>query len=214
MIASIIIVACAAFVSALLFAEHRGAQYLQWLFKPAASAAFVALALYGGALGTDYGRLILAGLVLCVAGDIFLIAKAKTAFLAGMGAFALGHLAYTAAFFTIGAPPTMAVAISALVVSGLVLRILHWLWPHLGAFRYPVALYCLIISAMVIASFSAQNPIGGAPYWLVVCGAVGFAVSDISVARDQFVKQEFFNRLWGLPLYYAAQIALAASVSL
>ena len=48
----------------------------------------------------------------------------------------------------------------------------------------------------------------------MVAGAVLFAVSDISVARDQFVRPAFINRLWGLPLYYAAQLLLAGSVSL
>ena len=31
-------------------------------------------------------------------------------------------------------------------------------------------------------------------------------------ARDRFVAEEFANRVWGLPLYYAAQVALAWSV--
>jgi hypothetical protein len=29
------------------------------------------------------------------------------------------------------------------------------------------------------------------------------------VARDRFVRHQFLNRAWGLPLYYAAQVLLA-----
>lgn len=201
-------------MSGLLLADHRGDQRLKWLFKPAASAAFIVFALHSGALDTDYGRWILAGLILCLAGDVFLIARAQTAFLAGMGAFALGHLAYIGAFAAIGAPLSLTTGGVSLVIGASVLWVLRWLWPHLGAFRYPVAVYCLIITFIVVASFATRNPGGGGPYWLAVIGATSFAISDISVARDQFVRQEFFNRLWGLPLYYAAQLLLAASVSL
>ncbi len=218
MIATLITLICAACVAALLVVDQRAdpstTPILKWVLKPAASAAFIGLALYCGAMDTEYGRLILVGLALCMAGDIFLIAKAQAAFLAGMGAFALGHAAYIGAFLTIGSATNWVDVISLLVVLVLVRRIFLWLCPHLGTFRRPVAIYCAIISLMIVASLATQNPDGGSPYWMAAFGAVGFAISDISVARDQFVRQEFFNRLWGLPLYYAAQIVLAASVSL
>jgi len=50
---------------------------------------------------------------------------------------------------------------------------------------------------------------GGPP--TVAMGALAFTASDVSVARDRFVRQEFFNRAWGLPLYYCAQLLLALS---
>jgi hypothetical protein len=34
------------------------------------------------------------------------------------------------------------------------------------------------------------------------------------VARDRFVRHEFANRAWGLPLYYGAQLLIAATPSL
>jgi hypothetical protein len=37
-------------------------------------------------------------------------------------------------------------------------------------------------------------------------------VSDILVARQRFVREAAWNRLVGLPLYYAAQLLLAYSV--
>ena len=42
--------------------------------------------------------------------------------------------------------------------------------------------------------------------------AAGFALSDVSVARDRFGRESFLNRLWGLPLYYGAQCLFAVSV--
>ena len=46
----------------------------------------------------------------------------------------------------------------------------------------------------------------------VAAGALMFAVSDVSVARDRFVAPGFANAAWGLPLYYAAQLVLASTV--
>jgi uncharacterized membrane protein YhhN len=204
----------AACVAVLLFAEYRARDWLRWLAKPAASAAFVALALASGGLGSVYGQLILAGLVFCMLGDILLIAKGRRLFLAGMGAFALGHLAYACAFAIIWAGFGGLAVIAGVAIALAMGAALRWLWPHLGAFRAPVAGYCLIIGVMTAMSFTTASPAGGAPYWLAASGAIGFAASDIAVARDQFVKPAFINRLWGLPLYYAAQMMLAASVSL
>ena len=43
--------------------------------------------------------------------------------------------------------------------------------------------------------------------------ALGFAISDVSVARDRFVAPGFVNAAWGLPLYFASQLAFASSVT-
>ena len=42
-------------------------------------------------------------------------------------------------------------------------------------------------------------------------GAVSFYASNISVARNQFVAPGRVNRMWGLPLYYLAQVLLAST---
>jgi len=47
---------------------------------------------------------------------------------------------------------------------------------------------------------------------LVFAGAACFYMSDILVARDRFLSNEFFNRLVGLPLYYLGQFLIAFSV--
>ena len=41
-----------------------------------------------------------------------------------------------------------------------------------------------------------------------------FYLSDLAVARDRFVSPGFANALWGLPLYYVAQLLFAYSASL
>ena len=212
----IFVVFCLAAVAVLLAAEYADNRTLKWIAKPAASAAFVALAITAGALQAGpFGALMLAGLILCAAGDVFLIPRGSRWFLAGMGAFALGHGAYIGAFLSRSPDTNIMVYIAAvamIAVGGAVLRVL---WGKLGALRSPVIAYVAIISVMVVASFAAapaSSAMGGAYDWRLIVGAAGFAASDIAVARDQFIKQDFINRLWGLPLYYAAQLTLASSV--
>ena len=73
--------------------------------------------------------------------------------------------------------------------------------------KAPVLAYMGVITAMVAAAWGAAARDLSA--WLVVA-AVAFFLSDLSVARDRFVKKEFANRAWGVPLYYAAQVLFAA----
>jgi uncharacterized membrane protein YhhN len=71
-----------------------------------------------------------------------------------------------------------------------------------GGLRGPVVAYIAVITVMVAASIATKKP-------LVAAGAFAFYLSDLSVARDRFVSPGFVNRLWGLPLYYGAQILMA-----
>jgi uncharacterized membrane protein YhhN len=212
MTAWLFIIACILCVFLLLWAECRENHRLRWIAKPAASAAFVAVALAAGAGESAYGLWVLAALVLCLAGDVLLIPTGQKSFLAGMGAFAAGHGAYIAAFLS-GDPAVSSIFLAGAGAMAVFAALsLRWLWPHLGAFRAPVAVYTAIIAAMVAASFLTAPPGCVAPCLIVIAGAVGFAVSDLAVAREKFVVPNFFNRAWGLPLYYGAQLLLAASV--
>ena len=92
---------CVVAVAGLLLAERRGSRNGLWLTKPVASAAFVWLGLESGALDSTYGQFVLAGLVLCMLGDVLLIPLGRPGiFRAGLFAFLLGHVAYSAAFVT------------------------------------------------------------------------------------------------------------------
>lgn len=206
------IVVCALAVAGLLVAEWRESQAGKWLTKPVASVAFIAVALASGALGTAYGQLITLGLVLCLLGDVLLIpADRPGVFRLGVLAFLCGHVAFAAAFFT---QPldlrTLGIAAVLLVLALWV--VWRWLGPHLPAdMRLPVQAYFAVIATMT-ALACAVTGAGGPP--LVALGAIAFTASDISVARDRFVRPQFINRAWGLPLYYLAQVLLALSPAL
>jgi uncharacterized membrane protein YhhN len=197
-------------VVALLFSERMGSRAGVWLAKPLASTAFLAVALAADALVTSYGRAILFGLALSWLGDVLLIPRGSPKmFLAGVGSFLLGHVAYAIAFVARGID-TGAALVAAVIVVALAVLVLRWLSPHVSTdMKLAVPAYVLVISVMVIAAVGTYTRLGNA--WIPL-GAIGFYLSDLSVARDRFVVEEFMNRIWGLPLYYAAQVVLAWSV--
>jgi uncharacterized membrane protein YhhN len=194
---------------ATLAAEWMQRRALLYAAKPAASVGFLLVALVSGSLDAPYGRWVLAGLSLSLLGDVFLMLRAQTWFLSGLVSFLLAHIAYVGAFLVAGvaAAWTAAAAAGALVAAWVVVR---WLLPHLEAgMRGPVMAYVVVISVMVSL---AVGTLGAGGTALIVVGAVLFYVSDLFVARDRFVTEEYLNTLIGLPLYYGAQVLLALSV--
>lgn len=203
---------CAAAVAGLLWAERRGSRTGLWLTKPVASLAFLWAALAVGALETTYGQLVLLGLVLCLLGDLLLIPLDRpTVFRAGVFAFLAGHLAYSAAFLTRPLDP-VGLAVGGVLLAVVLLGVLRWLGRSLPAdMVWPVRTYMLVIGVM--STLACGVSAAGGP-WAVAIGALAFTASDISVARDRFVRHEFLNRAWGLPLYYAAQLLIATTPAL
>lgn len=203
---------CALSVLGLLVAEKEERPRLKRIFKPAASLSFILAGLAAGALETAFGMAVLAGLIFCALGDVLLIPKSDKSFLAGMGAFAAGHAAYVAAFLIGGAVLSPAAIVAFILMAALSVVLSSVLREGIGAMRIPVAAYSLIISVMVAGGFAHWSAAGTADSARLALAAAGFALSDVSVARDRFGKGGFMNRLWGLPLYFAAQSLFAISV--
>jgi uncharacterized membrane protein YhhN len=205
------IVGCAVFVAGLLVAERRQSGVARAVCKLGASTAFIVFALSLGAASTAYGTLVLVALLLSWAGDALLLSSAQRVFMGGLAAFLLAHVAYTVAFWTTG-PPVL-VVLPALLCFGVAGALtIRWLWPHLSAGdRPPVVAYVLVIVVMCAAATGSSRAFGSL---VPAVGAACFMASDVAVARDRFVAPSVGNRLWGLPLYFVAQLLLAWTVTL
>ena len=75
-----------------------GARDIEVLAKPAFLVLLIALAWLLRADTVDYGRFLLAGLVLSLLGDVLLLGRSDRHFLAGLGAFLFAQSCYIAAF--------------------------------------------------------------------------------------------------------------------
>jgi len=196
-------------LAGLLWGEWRDVHRLRRIAKPIASLGFLVAAVGFGAFSSRYGQVVFVGLALGAIGDVFLLGQGRTGFIAGLVSFLLGHVAYVVAFASLelSASHAFFAAVAMVAVVGFVAR---WVFPYAPEMRVPIGLYMLVIAAMCTAAIGAGG--AGAP-WMIPVGAVMFTASDIAVVRDRFIAKEFINRLWGLPLYYAAQLIIAWSIA-
>ena len=180
-----------------------------WIAKPVAAACLLWAAWEWQALDSPYGRKLICGLMLCVAGDLMLIPHGRgVPFLAGLTSFLLGHVAYALAFleWPVSRPALLVAGCGLVAAAGLTLR---WLGPHAtGRLLWPVRAYVLVIACMVTLAVATHH--AGAPASAAL-GAVGFALSDLAVARERFVAPSAWNGRWGLPLYFGSQLLISRS---
>jgi uncharacterized membrane protein YhhN len=212
-VAALLTLVCTLLVAGMTLADRRVAPGdslpRRAVGKMAASTCFVGVALALGAAHSPYGQCILGALVLGWLGDALLLSRASRPVLAGLGAFLLSHAMFCAAFL---AGPTSTPVLSASVVAatGLGAGVLRWLLPQVPVpMRAPVVAYVIVILAMVALAASHAAASGR---WGVLLGATLFALSDVAVARERFVRPGPENRRWGWPLYFAGQLLLAWSV--
>lgn len=194
-------------VAAVLVGEWKRLRWLRYSAKPVASVAFVVLAVVRFPDAGPFGAWLLLGLVLCAGGDVALLGEGR-AFRVGLLVFLLGHVAYVLAFLHLVPASDWPLLLAAPVLAASVLAA-RWLWPHVGVLRVAVAAYIAVITVMVWGGLSVGWSVGG---WSVTGASVLFYASDLFVARQRFIRAETWNRVAGLPMYYAAQLLFAYSV--
>lgn len=199
---------------ATLVLDEAGRVKLAGMAKVSASLGFVGLAYQTGVPGLPAGAVLTLALVLSAVGDAALIGKSRLAFVAGLGAFFLGHLAFAGAFWGRDIDASAAwITAGVILVPSLAFE--RWLAPLTGSLRPAVAAYIVVLGVMVSLAFgvgvhgdSPLLPVGAALFWL----------SDICVAWNRFVRPALSDvsqtrwapwaRRVGLPLYFGAQVLI------
>jgi len=179
-----------------------------------ASTGFLALALASRS-GADGFWLMPLGLALGALGDLCLALKGERFFLAGVGAFGLGHLAYAAGLLwhagVLGYDGISAG--EGLVLAGLILLLVSteiWLLPRIGTLRGPVRAYVGLIGLMGLAALLLPAVPGQHE---VRAGAGLFVLSDLMLAlhlfvlRDPRMRRSLSLALW--PAYWVGQALIA-----
>ncbi|WP_165985767.1 lysoplasmalogenase [Streptomyces sp. YIM 98790] len=161
-------------------------------------------------------RLLTAALLCGWAGDVLLMPDSEPLFLAGMGAFALGHLCYLRLARTApaapapGGPGALAGRPAALLAAGyglVCVAAVALLWPGLEAgLRLPVAAYSLLLTAMAWAAACRLRSAG-------LLGGALFLLSDALIAADLAGWPEPpLERTLIMATYLTAQFCLAVGV--
>jgi uncharacterized membrane protein YhhN len=211
----VIFILAAILLLLLLVYEKGEKEKARLIAKTTLSCLFVLVAFLQPSSVPPYGNFILIGLIFCLAGDVCLALSGDKIFRAGLVAFLFGHIFYVIGF-TYLVPASKWFIPGAVLFWVLSLIVFLWLRPHLKAMLVPVGAYILVITVMASGAWAVFDR-SASPLWgraFVFAGAFLFYVSDVFVARNQFVQREFLNRLIGLPLYYLGQFLLAYSVGL
>lgn len=192
--------------------------WLAYSWRPASRAKTVAKALPMGILlawfwvfqdDVTHAAMPLAILAAWV-GDIALSRPGNRAFLLGMAAFAIAHIALIAVFAGLGLGPLRWGP--ALMLIGAALAMALLLWPRSGALRGPITGYVALIALMGAAAFAIDTSprIEGA----VMLGALLFCFSDALIGIERYVA----GARWRVPLslaiwptYYVAMVLFAAA---
>ena len=193
-----------------LIADAKNLRKARVAGKMIASTWFIVLALTMGASQSTFGQIMMAAFLFSWLGDLFLLSKEQKWFLSGLVSFLLGHIAFTLAFYQRGIStesllfPTVVVGFAALLIG-------YWLIPKVNKeMKAPVVVYMAAIVVMVVCSFGTHQHARDRTIPIAACV---FMASDLFVARDQFVKEGFFNKLIGAPLYFGAQMVFATTVA-
>jgi uncharacterized membrane protein YhhN len=191
-----------------------GVPLLAGPFKVATTALIICHA-WRRSQGGSLDRAVIAGLVLSLAGDAFLIFP--WGFLPGLVSFLLAHLAYLTAF-TGGLRewrPIAPLFAYAVIVSPILIA----LWPAIPEpLRLPVAAYVLAIACMAAtaaARWLRLKERGGADEKLALLAAVGaalFVISDAVLATHKFAGPVALAPLLNLSAYWLAQWLIASSL--
>lgn len=184
-----------------------------FFFKPLATVLVIGYAWPRGEDQAKQRRLVVIGLVLSLAGDVFLLWP-REGFLPGLVSFLLAHLAYIAAFcqpVRFGAKPAVFAVYAVVAVA-----ILSTLWAGVpGALRAPVIAYvvCLASMAAQAAAWWRSAPEVPEARWAAI-GGVLFMASDSLLAINKFASPLPASALWILATYWAAQLCIARSLRL
>lgn len=213
MTSALILIVAVVLLCAVLYFEKAQSRMDLVPTKGCLSLLFILAALVQKDPLSPYFGFVVTGLVFCLGGDVFLALPQKKAFMLGLVSFLVGHVFYVIGFFSVAGFSgwTWVSLVLAGAISFLVYR---WLRSHLGKMKGPVIGYMVVITVMVCA---ASSLLGAADFSLsgrvmAFAGAVAFYLSDVFVARDRFMKNQFVNRLVGLPMYYAGQFLIAFSL--
>jgi uncharacterized membrane protein YhhN len=191
------------------YAVWRGDRRTEQWAKPATLVALIVATLVLGATDTTAGRWLLVALVFGLAGDVALLEKSDSRFRLGLAAFLVGHVAFVLCFIQVGLDPRGWNYLSFLVLGACLLatrQVAASTYLRGGlALAAPVALYTVVIGAMVIYAFTTGEPV-------IAVGATVFAVSDTVLARDRFVRPWERAQLLVMVTYHVGQALIVLGV--
>lgn len=154
----------------------------------------------------------------CWLGDCLLIftGESPNFFLAGLGAFLIGHLLYIFSFRKLIKPSGESASGLVYLLFAIPLAFAAWListlWPDLGGFKWPVVIYTIVIATMFIHAARRLDQTSKKSFWVLMFGAFLFMVSDSLLAYNMFGSPIPLSGLLIMSTYLVAQWLIVKGV--
>lgn len=152
------------------------------------------------------------GMIFALLGDAFLLFESESFFLIGLGSFLIMQLCYARTFYSkmriIRPSDKVIVGILALIP----IIFLAVAWASLGALKYAVAVYSVVITLMLITAFLRHKKLHG--YLLVLIGSIFFVVSDMLLAGNKFLGAIPYGNILVMATYIIAQYLIVNGIVL
>ena len=196
----------AALVTAVLdwVAVARGSALLEYVSKPAATAAFLATAATLDVAHDASWGWRLAALAFCILGDVFLMLP-RDSFIQGLGSFAVAQVLFTVSFLT-GETSGLSLLVGVVTVGTAAVILARRFVAGIrqsgrAELVAPVIVYMVVISAMTVGAVGSGSAVAGA-------GAVVFMVSDSLIAESRFVAARTWHPVGIMVTYHLALAGL------
>jgi YhhN-like protein len=138
-------------------------------------------------------------------GDVALLGASDNAFLAGLGSFLLGHIAWVVALRSRSSGRLRRQPMLSLPYVATWLLLNAYLWPRTGSHRVPVLVYSAALLGTSLASLDTGNPV-------TTAGGVLFLASDALIALEHFGDVQLpLHKGLVMATYATAQALLAAT---
>ncbi len=198
------ILLCAAIA---IFMDHQKSSWFL-VFKPLTTILVILVPLMSKTTDKVFQRWMIIALGFCLLGDILLLKP--DFFVYGLGAFLIAHLIFAKGFMEAQGFQKNPIVLVVLLLIGVGLY--FWLYPDLGALKYPVAAYVLVILFMVWQAIGLYFKIKKTTFALIASGALFFMFSDSMIAVNKFKMAFKFSGVVILSTYWLAIVLIANSV--
>lgn len=186
------------------WAVYTDRRRVEYFCKPATMVALIVTALALDPADSAVRMWFIVAMVFSLAGDVFLMLP-RDLFIAGLVSFLFGHVAYVIGLVIAheSVPLTgVGLVVVAMACAVVVPRVLAAVSQADRRLVRPVAVYILVISAMVVAAW-------GTVVAIAIVGALLFYLSDATLAWNRFVHEYPQGRILVMVSYHLGQIGLA-----
>jgi uncharacterized membrane protein YhhN len=200
-------------LAAEIFAHLTGNRQIQYFSKPSLMPILIIYFLVNAGKLAPVKYLIISALAFSWLGDVFLLfdKRYKSFFIYGLAAFLTAHVFYIIYFLRIRAfnrPEKLPNALIFTAIAAYMLVLFAFIAPNVNDLLVPVAIYALVISAMLAASLAAFDFRKQNSGKICVAGTLLFIVSDSILAINRFAAPFEYASVFVMLTYALAQLLI------